>query len=215
MLVVGAPIIFFAMPRGRRAATTPAAGAAPAAELPGVDFRAALRGIRFWMVAAISLLIGAGVGATVVFLPLVGLSRGMSPTDVAGAAGLMGLAAIVGRLLSGVFLDRLPVRFVAAVIFALPVVACAVLIGVKDVAGLTLVGVLLGVSSGGDFNVLAMLTGRYFRRAELCRDLRTGRGGLQHRRRRRSAGRQPRLRADRRLRPGADAGSSRFSASPP
>jgi len=162
MLVAGAPVIFFAMPRGRRAAATPAPGAAPPAELAGVDFATAVRGLRFWMVATTSLLIGAGVGSTVVFLPLVGLARGLTPSDVAGAAGLMGLAAIVGRLLSGVFLDRLPVRFVAAVIFALPVVACGVLIGAHDVAGLTLVGVLLGVSSGGDFNVLAMLTGRYF-----------------------------------------------------
>lgn len=167
MLAAGAPIIFFALPRGRRVAERPAQASATQAsaalaETSGVDFAAAVRSVRFWMVAAASLLIGAGVGATVVFLPLVGLARGVAPADVASAAGLMGLAAIAGRLLSGVFLDRLPVRFVGAVIFALPVAACVVLIGAKDVAGLTLVGVLLGLASGGDFNVLAMLTGRYF-----------------------------------------------------
>jgi MFS family permease len=162
MLALGAPIIFLATSRNRRAAAAPTVGPGPASVAAGVDFAAAVRGVRFWMIAAASLLIGAGVGATVVFLPLVGLARGLAPAQVAGAAGLMGLAAIAGRLLSGVVLDRLPVRYVGAVIFALPIFACAVLIKAHDVAGLSLAGLLLGMSSGGDFNVLAMLTGRYF-----------------------------------------------------
>jgi MFS family permease len=164
MLVLGGPVLFFTMPRGRSAAAAKAevAAAAGDAPLPGIGFSEAVRGLRFWMIAAASLLIGAGVGAMVVFLPSVGLSQGLTAPQVAAAASLIGLAAIGGRLLSGVLLDRLPVRIVGAAIFALPVIACAMMIGVRDVAGLSLVAVLLGLSSGGDFNVLAMLTSRYF-----------------------------------------------------
>jgi nitrate/nitrite transporter NarK len=53
------------------------------------------------------------------------LERGITTRDAAWAASLTGLFAIGSRLATGFLMDRLPGRLVGAVLFAMPLTACA------------------------------------------------------------------------------------------
>lgn len=157
MLVIGLPVIWFCLPKAQAAQKVDA----PAPDLPGLTFRQALRSIHFWIIAASSLMIGAAVAALMVHLPSIGIANGISTGKVAAITGLIGLFAIGGRLLTGVLLDRVSVRFVGAFAFALPVVACVILAYDLTAGMMTAAAILIGIVNGGDYNVLALLTSRY------------------------------------------------------
>jgi MFS family permease len=159
MLVIGVPILWFTLPRGHAASKAVAAEQAPAQV--GLTFREALAAPRFWMIAATSLLIGAVTGALMVHLASIGLAKGLTTAQVVGAASLIGITAIGGRLLSGYLMDRMSVKLVGAVIFFLPVIAALILVASVTPTSMMVAAVLIGLCGGGDFNVLAMLTNRY------------------------------------------------------
>lgn len=158
MLVIGLPIVWSCLPRH---VARPAESDLDAALRPGLTFGEALRSPRFWMIAASSLLIGAGIAALMVHLPPIGLAQGLSTAKVAAITGLIGITAIGGRLLTGLLMDRFAVRMVGAVVFAMPLIACLILAYHPTAAMMTVSALLIGVVSGGDYNVLALLTSRY------------------------------------------------------
>jgi MFS family permease len=75
----------------------------------------------------------------------------------------MGLALIVGRLITGLLLDRMQATYVFAVAILLLLMSC---LCARVIAGNMLIGilvaVLLGLGSGGTSSTLAYMTGRYF-----------------------------------------------------
>jgi MFS family permease len=130
---------------------------------PGADRGAALRDYRFWLMlfvfAGMTLAI-AGLIPTLV--PLL-TDRGMSAAQAAGYAALVGLAVIIGRVGAGLLIDRFWAPAVAAVLLALPVFACLILLGpLPSPLLIAAAALLIGLAAGAEFDVVAYLTGRYF-----------------------------------------------------
>lgn len=162
-LVIGWPLIWWLMPRGAPEARSgqSAAGDSTLA-LPGLTFAQALRDRRFWILVFASAVLGFGMPTLMLHFVSIGLQNGISETDAAAAAGLIGVSAIIGRLTAGVLLDILPGRFVAGVMFAAPALACAVLLNVSgSLTTLAIGACVIGLCTGAEFDVLAVLVSRY------------------------------------------------------
>lgn len=162
-LAVGWPLIWWLMPRSTIAPGSDkrAAGDSTLA-LPGLTFSQALRDRRFWILVFASAVLGFGMPTLMLHFVSIGLQNGISATDAAAAAGLIGVFAIIGRLTAGVLLDTLPGRMVASVMFAAPAIACAILIDVDgSLTTLAIGACVIGLCTGAEFDVLAVLVSRY------------------------------------------------------
>jgi predicted MFS family arabinose efflux permease len=163
-LVIGLPLIYWLMPRGAPVAAVQAiaASADSTTDLPGYTFREALRTRPFWILVFAAAVLGYGMPTLMLHFVSIGTGNHIPPRDAAAAAGLIGVAAIVGRLTAGVLLDTLPGRFVAAVMFAFPAVASIVLLNVHgSIVTLSIAAGVIGLCTGAEFDVLAVLVSRY------------------------------------------------------
>lgn len=83
-------------------------------------------------------------------------------------AGLIGLGSIVGRIGTGVLLDRYQSVKIAAAVFLLPFAGCVLLLLADGSYPVALAAALfIGLALGGEFDVLAYLASRYFPPEEL------------------------------------------------
>lgn len=108
-----------------------------------------------FLLAAIAIL-----GAVVHFVPML-TDAGLDSAKVGRTAALIGVSAIFGRLFIGFLLDRLPYTFVAAGLFALA--ACGM--GMMAFGGVDMAvpgAIITGIAVGGEVDLLAFLTARYF-----------------------------------------------------
>lgn len=130
--------------------------------LPGLSPREIFRSRKFVQMALSCLLVGIAITAmTVHFIPIL-KSAGASPMAAAGIASSIGLATVFGRLTTGLLLDRLNGPRIGLVVFALPALACALLLANAGLSVAVLVAVLIGFSAGAEFDVIAYLAARYF-----------------------------------------------------
>ena len=142
-------------------------GAAPAsadtAELPGMETKAALRTLNFWMIAFSFLLTGAGIVAFIVHLvPMLG-EIGISPTLAAGAVSMLSFSAIAGRLACGILIDHLFAPYVAAFVVSLGTIASLILLLAPPVYAFALAAaILIGITTGAEFSMLSYLVSKYF-----------------------------------------------------
>ncbi len=129
---------------------------------PGLSFREALASRHFWMLAAASALIGAGIASLIVhFIPMC-IQRGIAPEPAARAGGLIGIAAIFGRLVTGTLMDHFPGRVVGGALFLLPMAACLLIwAGADTLAVMMAAALIIGFATGAEFDVLAVLASRY------------------------------------------------------
>lgn len=160
---LGAAVLLLALPLTALTFRDSKALAAGDTPLPGADRKAALSDYRFWLLlfvfAGMTLAI-AGLIPTLV--PLL-TDRGMSAAQAAGYAALVGVAIIVGRVGAGLLIDRFWAPAVAAIMLALPVLACLILLmGAPSPLLIGVAALLIGLAAGAEFDVVAYLTGRYF-----------------------------------------------------
>lgn len=136
-------------------------------ERTGAPVAAALRGPVFWRIAVMSLLVTLGVlGLTVHFVSICS-DHGIKRTEAVRLAGLIGIAGIIGRLGTGVLLDRFHGPKIGAVIYLIPAAACLLLwVGEPGAAGMALVALAIGAALGAELDIMAYLAGRYFRLAD-------------------------------------------------
>ena len=88
-------------------------------------------------------------------------ARGLSRPVAAGAAGLLGIGSILGRLGGGFLLDRFAARSIAALAVLVPVASVALLLlpGPQWQAGAAML--LLGLALGTEVDACAFLVSRY------------------------------------------------------
>jgi MFS family permease len=113
--------------------------------------------------------VAIAVSAVLSHAQLLLMDRGIPRTSAAALIGLFGLAISLGRLVSGYFLDLVRGPAVAFVMFALPVLACILLLVAGD--NLLLCGaaiVLVGLAGGAEHDIAAFFTARYFGRANFA-----------------------------------------------
>jgi len=138
-------------------------GARTVAPTPFDQLSAILHSSQFWRLAAGVLIVSAGIGTLLVHFQPIMRDAGVSGRKAAAFASILGPTSVVGRLLGGYILDRLPPRFVASGAFALPAFAAAVLLHYDgSTASSVIAATAIGFSLGLEGDVVAYLTAAYF-----------------------------------------------------
>ncbi|MDZ4728513.1 MAG: MFS transporter [Xanthomonadales bacterium] len=121
------------------------------------------RDYRFWLLTLAIGLVTFSISGVVLNLKPLLADRGFDPATAAYLAGALGLALSVSRLATGYLIDRVWAPAVGFVLFLLPVFACWALIEVEGSMRLALTAVILiGVATGGESDLMAFLTAKYF-----------------------------------------------------
>lgn len=103
-------------------------------------------------------------GLTVHLVPIL-RENGLGLGAAAGIAGLVGLFSIIGRILTGYLLDRLPVRPIGIVVFLLPVGVISLLFfGHGSLSASIFAIALLGLASGAEMDIVTFIAVRRFGR---------------------------------------------------
>ena len=131
--------------------------------LPGFTFKEGIRRPAFY-----KLLIGGSffsfclIGIIVHFVPIL-TDKGITPLEAAGLAGIVGIASIAGRLVTGMLLDRFPGDRVGAAAFLLPISACLLLLLTPaNPVTFAAVALLVGLSVGAELDVIVYMATRHF-----------------------------------------------------
>lgn len=132
-------------------------------DLTGATLGEGLRSSIYHRLLLASLLFTFTIIALVVhFVPIL-TDRGADPMAAAGIAALVGLSSIVGRLATGLLLDRFAGSKVGAVIFLLPAIGCLLLLSGGD--GWTTqaaAAAMVGLTLGAEVDVIVYLTTQHF-----------------------------------------------------
>jgi MFS family permease len=154
-IVVGWPLVYLFL-KGRE---HPVPAIPDGSMQPGATVAEAMASSRFWRFILAFVLISIVVGGLIVSLPAMLADHGMTLQQASSALGLLGFAIIAGRLTMGWLVDRLPARVVAPVFILMPALGCLLLVRGYALAFAIL---LIGLSSGGEVDLLAYLVSRYF-----------------------------------------------------
>lgn len=133
------------------------------AALPGVSFREALtRTWHFWGLTFAFFLGVIAINGTITQIVAMLQDRGVGLQAATGVLSAAGLAAIVGRLLSGWLVDRFRGSFVAVGFFILLMAGTALLGSGLD-EPVPLIGALLcGLANGAEIDLMGFFVSRYF-----------------------------------------------------
>lgn len=151
-------------------------GAMPAAErLPesevedgaGGTLRDALRTGDFWLYAGSFLLMILAIVGTNVHLPALLSDRGAPPGWIALVLALGSAGSLLGRLFTGLLLDRFSLRWVAGLFYLAQAIGLLLLLhGLRSTLS---AGFLLGASQGAEIDILGYVVGRRFGRQAYSR----------------------------------------------
>lgn len=129
----------------------------------GVSAKEALRSptyLKLTLASALSYF--AVTGLTVHLVPIV-TANGLDRLQAATLASFIGIGALCGRFLAGYWLDRYNPILFGGVVFAMPAVAAAILLGGQHgFATSVAAAAILGIASGTEFEVASFLLSRFF-----------------------------------------------------
>lgn len=131
--------------------------------LTGVTMGEGLRSSIYHRLLLASLLFTFTIIALVVhFVPIL-TSRGVSPMAAAGTAALVGLFSVIGRLGTGLLLDRFRASMVGASVFLLPAIGCLLLlVGGESWIAQAAAAAMVGLTLGAEVDVIVYLTTQHF-----------------------------------------------------
>jgi predicted MFS family arabinose efflux permease len=90
-------------------------------------------------------------------------ANGFDLTTAAGIAGAAGFATLVGRIGTGLLLDRLPVRQVGIAVFLLPALVSLLLLqGRVSLPIAFIAAILFGLASGAETDIVTYMISRHF-----------------------------------------------------
>ena len=169
VLVGGFPIIALFLRN-----TPQDAGLEPDGHIPGTQTNAtiaagaectssqAMQTPTFWILAVVAGLGAAAILGTVTHLPALLVDMGIGAKRAALAAGIIGAASLLGRIVVGWSLDRIFAAHIAIACF-LSVAGACVLLAIGTSGGGSLVcAALLGFAIGAEFDIVTYATSRYF-----------------------------------------------------
>ncbi|WP_375397334.1 MFS transporter [uncultured Sphingomonas sp.] len=146
--------------RGRRARPE-TAPIIPTITLPGLTVAQGLHCPAFYKLAVAGGMYSfVLIGTIVHFVPILE-DRGRAPLAAAATAGLIGFASIIGRLGTGLLLDRFPGNRVGAAAFVLPTLGLALLQWSGSAFGEVAAAIVIGLSVGAELDVIAYLSTRH------------------------------------------------------
>ena len=126
------------------------------------QLREALTTSALWLILGCMFIVGvAWTGAGLHLVPYL-LQQGIAPTAAVGAVSLSSLASSVSTLLWGLFADRLAVRYLLVVTYALRAASIAVLLGVDTLPQAYMFAILQGCADGGLGTLTTVLLADYY-----------------------------------------------------
>lgn len=151
-------LFFFDKDRGENATTS----ASPAPLAKGTLARA-VRSRAFLLLTASGAAFSCSVfGATVHLVPML-RNIEVDITTASAIAGLVGIFAVIGRLGTGMLLDRFPAKPIGLFVFLLPLLSYFLIwSGDSSFAVLVVAAIALGLASGAEIDVVTFLASRQF-----------------------------------------------------
>lgn len=134
-----------------------------AAVLTGITLAEGLRSPTLYkLLMAAGLFAFTAIGVVVHFVPIL-TDAGATPLSAAGIASLVGIFSIIGRLGTGLLLDKFPGHVVGAIAFLIPIPACALLLidGANPVSQ-GVAAAIFGLTVGSEVDVIAYLAAKHF-----------------------------------------------------
>jgi MFS family permease len=129
----------------------------------GMTVNEALHTRWFWQIALAFVLIGGVVSALMVHLVPLMMDAGLGRNVAVRIAGVLGLAVIFGRLLTGWLVDRFHPPYVAAAFLIMPVFGCLLLAGDGVTPAIVVLAIAcIGLAAGSEVDLVPYLTARYF-----------------------------------------------------
>ncbi len=102
------------------------------------------------------------IGIVVHFVPIL-KDSGAEPLAAAGVASLVGIFSIIGRLGTGVLLDKFAGHIVGGIAFILPIIASGLLIfDGSNPTSQIIAACIFGLTLGSEVDVIAYLAAKYF-----------------------------------------------------
>jgi predicted MFS family arabinose efflux permease len=157
-IIIALPIalLWFHEPEGKIVKNAPA-------KLDGMDLRAALTSWRFWLLGAALLPISFAITGPLPNMETILKSDGFTGAGITDLTSLIGLSAIVGRLVGGFLLDLFWAPAVAAVILSMPLISLWLLMQTSlSTFGAASAICLIGFAVGVEYDLIAYLVARYF-----------------------------------------------------
>lgn len=131
--------------------------------LLGVSLAEAMRDRRFWTIFLSIASVALAYGGAHIHMPEIIKQHGMGASDGASIMGMIGLALMSGRVITGWLLDRIWAPLVCMPILLIPALACYWLMGVStDVQTIYIAAFMLGFAAGAESDLIAYLASRYF-----------------------------------------------------
>jgi OFA family oxalate/formate antiporter-like MFS transporter len=160
-LLVSLPIIYLWFREPTREEMP--AGISVGGNLTGVTLAEALRDRRFWTIWLSIALVALAYGGAHIHMPEIIKQHGMGAAEGASIMGMIGLALMAGRIITGWLLDRIWAPIVCLPILLIPAVACWWLMGTStDVQTIYIAAFMLGFAAGAESDLIAYLASRYF-----------------------------------------------------
>jgi predicted MFS family arabinose efflux permease len=157
--IVVAPILWFTLTRGSRPAQLSAAPIG--SQYPGLSFKEAFQTHTFWLLSAAAVFGGFGMAGPAAHLVPVLRDQAMSAPAAAAVASLIGLAAIVGRIVTGLTLDWID-RSLPGLLFLCIGALGVMLLALYGVRFSVVAVLLIGFVVGAEIDLMAYFVSRYF-----------------------------------------------------
>jgi MFS family permease len=130
-------------------------------QLPGLTLEQGLRSAAFYKLSIAGMAFAFVITALVVhFVPIL-QGIGLDRLAAASIAGLVGLSSIVGRLGTGVLIDRFRADRVATIVFLLPALAALLLLSSGGAVVFSIAALIVGLSMGAELDVIIYLSTRH------------------------------------------------------
>jgi predicted MFS family arabinose efflux permease len=131
--------------------------------LTGITLAEGLRSPTLYkLLLAAAMFAFTAIGVVVHFVPIL-TDSGATPLAAAGIASLVGIFSIIGRLGTGVLLDKFPGHVVGAIAFLIPILACVLLLidGANPLSQAA-AAAIFGLTVGSEVDVIAYLAAKHF-----------------------------------------------------
>jgi len=128
----------------------------------GVTLPAALRSYRLWAIWFVFVLSSAATLSLGPHLPSLFADRGFDAAMAARSASMVGIGLLVGRLLTGLLIDRIHAPLVASVFFVGGAIGVFLLRGSHDYGTLLIATTLIGLTIGAEGDLISYLVRAYF-----------------------------------------------------
>lgn len=128
----------------------------------GLALRVALRSYRLWAIWLVFILSSAATLSLGPHLPSLFADRGFDASMAAKSASMVGVGLLVGRLLTGLLIDRIHAPLVASVFFVGGAIGVFLLRGAHDYTTLLVAATLIGLTIGAEGDLISFLVRSYF-----------------------------------------------------